>query len=52
MEASTRTESTPRPVNTAREAVEQMSASYHFKASSRIIETELDLRGTLLELFG
>ncbi len=50
VEASTRAESAPRPVNTAREAVEQASASYHFKASSRIIETELELRGTLLDV--
>jgi flagellar hook protein FlgE len=41
----------PREVSLANEFVEQSLASIQYKASVRVVKTELDLKGSLLDAF-
>ncbi|MDP6980779.1 MAG: flagellar basal body rod protein [Myxococcota bacterium] len=47
--ATTRIDTSPRPVSLAHEVVEQIRAKTQFKASARVIATNLDMKGTLLD---
>lgn len=49
--ASTRIDSEPREVSLTNEFVEQSLASFQFKASARVVQTDLDLKGSLLDAF-
>ena len=44
-------EAKPRPVSLASEFVEQSRASFQYKASVRVRQTNLDLKGSLLDAF-
>ena len=48
--ASTRVAKSPERVSYAQEFVEQTLAKTQFKASTRTLETELELRGNLLDI--
>ena len=49
--ALTQRDSDPRPVDLVNEVVEQSKASTQFKAAVRVIETDLEMKGTLLDAF-
>lgn len=50
-EAYTRVDKEPAEVNVADEFVQQALAKVQFAASARVIETDLDLKGSLLDAF-
>ncbi len=47
--ATTRVDTSPREVSLVHEIVEQSRAKIQFKASARVIATDLDMKGTLLD---
>lgn len=49
--ASTQIDTQPREVSLTSEIVEQSRASLQFKASIRVLETDLDMKGSLLDAF-
>ena len=49
--ASTIIDREPREVSLASEFVEQSLASFQYKASVRVLQTNLDLKGSLLDAF-
>lgn len=49
--ATTLIDPEPREVSLANEFVEQSLASIQYKASVRVVKTELDLKGSLLDAF-
>lgn len=49
--ASTLVDSAPGEVSLAHEFVEQSLASFQYKASVRVVQTNLDLKGSLLDAF-
>lgn len=48
--ASVVTASTPEPVSLDREIVDQITAKTQFKASARVLEAGLEMRGSLLDI--
>ncbi len=50
-DASTRVDPQPRPVSIASEIVDQSLASLQYKASARVVNVDLDLKGSLLDAF-
>jgi hypothetical protein len=49
--ATTLIDEKPRQVSIAREFVEQSLASFQYKASAQVLQTDLDLKGSLLDAF-
>ncbi|MFO0689042.1 MAG: flagellar basal body protein [Myxococcota bacterium] len=50
-QASVSTAAAPEPVDLEREIVGQIEAKTQFKASARVLRTEAEMRGSLLDIF-
>lgn len=50
-DASTQVDAQSREVSLANESIEQSLAAFQFKASARVVKTDLDLKGSLLDAF-